>query len=157
MVRKIRLKTKNACSKNDKSEPMDQNLDTTEEIPNSPTCIRCYMNNEYDIQNLNAMLMRFNIGRDNIVLQRVGYKTEGESIREIDIAALHTNGYTISPTEYLSINKYLKSFFEKNKIEFEFIDFSNSYKNSADCHLAIDGMTTLGEYITIEKGTVSDE
>lgn len=159
MIRKIKLKAKNQNATgvaNISDPPVFQNQNA-DEIPDTPTCIRCYIKNVSDIQKLNAMFMRFNIGRDNVVIQRVGYMMEGNLMTEIDIAALHVNGYTVYPSEYLTINRHLTSFFKENAIDFKFIDFEDSHKNSADCCLVIDGMSTLCEYITIEKGTVSDE
>lgn len=161
MVKKIKVKTKSTQPKKDSvSENFNENTSINEvevNIPDTPTCVRCYVDTVRQIQTLNAMLMRFNVGKEHLVLQRVGYKTELGMVTEIDIAALHDNEYTVDAAEYETINGYLASFFKDNEINFKFIDFSDSYKNSADCHLAVDGLTTLCEYITIEKGTVSDE
>lgn len=160
MARKIKVAIKKRDSANMADIDEVQNKDKTNyenEIPDTPTCIRCYLKNEKDIQTLNGMLLRFNIGKDNLVIQRVGYKMTDGRMAEIDIAALHAANYSANPTEYAVINHWLSSFMKENNIEFKFIDFSDCYKNSADCHLAIDGMSTLGEFITIEKGSVTDE
>lgn len=160
MVRKIRVTTKkhDSVNKADIGEEQNRNRSNSEnEIPDTPTCIRCYLKNEKDIQALNSMLLRFNIGKDNLIIQRVGYKMIDGKMTEIDIAALHAENYSVNPTEYVMMNHWLTTFMRENNIEFKFIDFADSYKNSAGCHFAIDGMSTLGEFITIEKGSVTDE
>ena len=160
MVRKIRVATKKHDSVNKADIGVEQNRNRSNsenEIPDTPTCIRCYLKNEKDIQTLNSMLLRFNIGKDNLIIQRVGYKMINGKMAEVDIAALHAANYSADPTEYVMMNSWLTTFMRKNNIEFKFIDFADSYKNSAGCHLTIDGMSTLGEFITIEKGSVTDE
>jgi hypothetical protein len=162
MVRKIRvgLKKVNRSQNNipivtDTDEEIKPDVEN--EIPDTPTCIRCYIKNEKDIQKLNGMMLRFNVGKVHLVLQRVGYKMDNEKMSEIDIAALHDPDYSVNSTEYAIINRYLTAFMKENDISFKFINFDESYKNSAGCHIAIDGMSTLGEYITIEKGSVTNE
>lgn len=160
MVRKIRVATKKYNSKKVVDSDIAQNnvkVNLEGEIPDTPTCIRCYIKNEKDIQILNSMLLRFNTGKDNIVIQRVGYKMINGKMAEIDIAAVHTVSYSVNTTEYTVINHWLITFMKENNIEFKFIDFADSYKNSNTCHFAIDKMSTLGEFITIEKGFVTDE
>lgn len=160
MARKIKVAIKKRDSANMADINEVQNKDKSNyenEIPDTPTCIRCYLKNEKDIQTLNGMLLRFNIGKDNLVIQRAGYKMINDKMAEIDIVALHDVNYSVNPTEYVVINNWLATFMEENNIEYEFIDFEDCYKNSADCHLAIDKMSTLGEFITIEKGSVTDE
>lgn len=162
MVKKIKVGLKKARPENqcniaitNRNEVIKSSDET--EIPDTATCIRCYIKNEKDIQKLNSMMLRFNVGKENLILQRVGYKADNGKMAEIDIAALHDMNYSANSTEYVVINHYLATFMKENDIAFKFIDFGDSYKNSAGCHIAIDGMTTLGEYITIEKGSVTDE
>ena len=170
MVRKIRVGIKKPNNitinqtKDLKNEVADMDtehntkkIDSEVEIPDTPTCIRCYIKGEKDIQALNGMLLRFNSGNDNLVIQRVGYKMIDNKIAEIDIAALHSEDYSVNTAEYTAINHWLVAFMKNNDIEFKFINFTDSYKNSAGCHLDIDRMSTFGEFITIEKGSVTDE
>lgn len=155
MVKKIRVNIKKPIE-TVKNQAEVQNVNE-DEITNIPTCMRCYIKNEKDIQKLNGMILRFNIGKTDLVIQRIGYKMVDGKMAEIDIAALHNEEYNVNEAEYGVINHYLATFMKKNDIGFKFIDFADSHKNSADCYLAIDGMSSLSEFITIEKGSVSDD
>lgn len=164
MVRKIRIATKKSNTKNNSTEMINNTTAQKEtesnkeqEIPNSATCIRCYIKSEKDIQNLNNVLCRFNNNSEVLTIKHVGYKIIDDKIAEIDIAALHDPNCSVNPEEYAVINGWLTSFMRRNNIEFKFINFTDSYKNSTDCHLVIDKTSTLGEFITLEKGSVSDE
>lgn len=164
----VRVGTKKNSSKNENVTPQNAeniNLQESFDVEESnaaysndkPTCIRCYTHSEKDIQNINGIIMRFNVGKTDFDLQRVGYKMIDEKSREIDIAILHAQNYSIKSEEYAVINKFLSSALEENEIEFDFIDFGDSHKNTADGWLKVDNTSTLGEFITIEKGSVSDE
>lgn len=126
-------------------------------VRDTPTCIRCYIKSEKDIQNINAIILRFNVGRTDIVIQRVGYKMIDGKMAEIDIAALHREKYTATAADYISINSFFDAMLSKANIKCEFIDFADCHKNSAGGYFAIDKSSTIGEFITIEKGSVSDE
>lgn len=166
MVRKIKVNIKKPVETIEKEldDPkiIKENHTETEEvhedeITNIPTCMRCYIKNEKDIQKLNNMILRFNVGKTDLDIQRIGYKMVDGKMAEIDIAALHAENYSVNKAEYEVINRYLATFMKQNDIGFKFIDFGDSHKNSADCYLTIDGLSTIAEFITIEKGSVSDD
>lgn len=146
----IRNNSINTSENESESEKKDVVRDT-------PTCIRCYIKSEKDIQNINAIVLRFNVGRTDIVIQRVGYKMVDGKMAEIDIAALHREKYTATAADYISINNFFDAILNKADIKYEFIDFADCHKNCAGGYFAIDKSSTIGEFITIEKGSVSDE
>ena len=176
MIRKVKVVTKNKTSvatetatKNNTDSPVTNitdndttELDTITVCQNAdPTCIRIFIDNEDCLQYVNNMMMRFNVikDNDNISLQRVGYKLNADNKpTEIDIAILHEDNYTVPKVEYRLINNYLSTRLNVGGVRYQFIEFEDSYRNSADCSLSIQyDNNVVTEFITLERGSIDDK